>query len=155
MEIKLNITDYLSREEIKQIIIEEIRQSAAKVFKDEENIKRILSNTAYQIIFDEVEKIVPNCKGIIEEKTKSIIENFSSYSVFREGSYGTPKSLASSYVEDFVKNNKELVLEKVKDTIVNHDFSPEIWQHFEKLGSNFQDLIYEIAELGKSKINKS
>jgi hypothetical protein len=149
MEIK--ITDYLSKEEIKEICNNELRIQIREFFQNEKNAQRLLSNLSYQIIFDEVDKIIPSCKKIIEEKVKEIIKNQTSYSVFRGREYGREPSLAYKMLETEVSKNKELLNEKIKDTIINTDYTEKIWNIFEKLGETFMENIYTITELGRSK----
>ena len=148
-QIQIDITEYLSSEEIKEACIEQLKCEVSKHFRTEENAKRLLANLSYQIVFDEVDKTIENSRGIIESKTKAIIDDFSNYNVFRDSSYGTPKSLAYQIMENAVSENKDLINEKVKDTITNKDYSKEIWTKFEQLGETFISNIYEIVSLGR------
>lgn len=78
MEIKINIEDYLDKEEIKELISYEISKSAKN------DAERILSNTAYSVVFDAVDKALDNkAKDIIKEKTLDIINNLSDFCLFR------------------------------------------------------------------------
>lgn len=148
--VKINVADYVTENEIKEIVQDEIRQTVRNFFADEQNAQRLLSNLSYQIVFDEVDKIVPDCRNVIKEKTLEIINKDSfSYNVFRQKSYGSPNSLAYDYIEQTVKECKDVINQKVKDTITNHDYSDEIWRKFEELGETFISNIYSIVELGK------
>lgn len=148
--VKINVADYVTENEIKEIVQDEIRQTVRNFFADEKNAQRLLSNLSYQIVFDEVDKIVPDCRNIIKEKTLEIINKDSySYNVFRQKSYGSPNSLAYDYIEQTVKECKDMINQKVKDTITNHDYSDEIWRKFEELGETFISNIYSIVDLGK------
>ena len=148
--VKINVADYVTENEIKEIVQDEIRQTVRNFFSDEKNAQRLLSNLSYQIVFDEVDKIVPDCRNIIKEKTLEIINKDSfSYNVFRQKSYGSPNSLAYDYIEQTVRECKDMINQKVKDTITNHDYSDEIWRKFEELGETFISNIYSIVELGK------
>jgi hypothetical protein len=147
--MNIKIEKYLSEEEIKDIVSDEIRTQIRKLFDTEKNAQRLLSNLSYQIVFDEVDKTIPNCLEVIANNTKKIIGESSSYNVFRDSSYGSPKSLAYQIMEQAVSENKELINTKVKDTIVNTDYSKEIWDKFEELGENFISNIYDIVKLGK------
>ena len=46
-----------------------------------------------------------------------------------------------------------MINEKVKETILNKDYSEEIWSKFQELGETFAENIYEITRLGKQ-LNK-
>jgi hypothetical protein len=146
----IKIEDHLSPQEIKEIVIDEARNRIRELFKDEKNTNRILSNISYEIVFDEVDKIIPNSKEVIKNQMVKILENPSSFTVFREKDEWRKESLATSFIHEAVKENKDLLKSKVKETIINKDYSKEIWNIFEKLGENFLDNIYEIVRLGRS-----
>jgi len=150
-KLVIDIKDYLSEDEIKQILIEQVKININSLFKNEENTQRLLSNLSYEIVFNEIDKLVPNSRQVILDKTEKIIRDIKSYSVFRDGSYGSKPSLAYVMMEDAVKSNKDLINEKVKDTIINKDYSSEIWNTFEELAENFMSNIYEITRLGREK----
>lgn len=152
--IKLNIEDYLTHDEIKDIMKDQVRNEVRTFFKDEKNAQRLLSNLSYQIVFNEIDKIIPNSKELIIKQTEKVIRESSTYNVFRDGSYGSSKSLASTYVEDAVKANKELINQKVKDTIISTDYSQSIWNKFEALAETFISNIYSITDLGREKLKK-
>lgn len=153
--MEINIKDYLSYNEIKEICESELRIQIREFFKTEKDAQRLLSNLSYQIIFDEVDKTIPNCQKIIETNVKEIINEKTSYCVFRGREYGRDPSLAYKLLEEEVSKNKELLNEKVKETIINTDYSNKIWDIFEKLGETFINNIYSIVELGRNKNKKS
>lgn len=149
--ITLNVSDYVSKDEMKEIVIEEMKARVRSLFNNEENTKRILSNLSYQIVFDEVDKIIPNSKELIVSKTEHIIKNLNDHHVFRDETGYSKASLATQYVLDAVRANKDLLNQKVKDTIENKDYSEEVWTKFEQLADTFMSNIYSIVELGRSK----
>ena len=153
MDIK--IEDYLNHSEIKEIVQDELRSQIKTYFKNEENANRLISNIAYQIVFDEVDKIIPNSIELIKEKTIKVLEgNHFQYSIFRDKGFGYGNSLASQIIEDTVKDSKSLIEEKIKETITSKDISHEVWDKFEELGESFISNIYEIVRLGKENTNK-
>lgn len=152
MKTEINVEDYLSQDEIKQIVIDQVKSEVRELFKTEENAKRILSNLSYELVFNEIDKVIPNSRQLIIEKTTSILNNIQSYSVFRNRDYGKA-SLAYELMEQAVRENKDLLNHKVKETITDKDYSQEIWSKFEELGETFMSNIYAISELGRSKVN--
>lgn len=149
-EITIDITNHLSQEEIKEVCKEQLRYEISKFFSgSEENTQRLLSNLSYKIVYNEIDKQIPNSRQIVIDKTKQILNDIQSYSVFRDGAYGGNKSLAYQYLEQAVKDNKELLNQKVKETIVDKDYSEEIWNKFESLADTFISNIYNIVELGR------
>lgn len=151
-ELKIDVADYLSHNEIKEICIEQVKHEVAKFFSNEENAQRLLSNLSYYIVFNEIDKVIPNSKDLVISKTEEILNNIQSYSVFRDSSYGSKKSLAYELMENAIKNNAQLINEKVKETITNKDYSKEIWDKFEELAESFISNIYEITRLGKQQV---
>ena len=151
-KMEINIEDYLSHDEVKEIVIDRIRAEVAKLFNDEENAKRILSNLSYQIVFDEVDKIIPNSKDVICQKTVNVINSKDfSFNVFRKGDAWSKASSAYLIMENTIKENKHLIEEKVKSTIENRDYTDDVWAKFEELGETFISNIYEIVRLGRQK----
>ena len=145
MEIK--IEDYLSREEIKKILEDQIRGAVKDKFTDEKEFERILFNLSYEFVYQEIDKATgKNSRQLILEKTESILNNIKNYSVFRDGSYGSPKSLASKIVEGAVSNNTELIKQKVKECILSRDFSKEVWDQFISSQESFLSAIYEVRD---------
>lgn len=151
MEITVNIENYLSESEIKEIVIDQVRSEVSKLFKNEQEAQRLLSNLSYEIVFNEVDKVVPNSLSLITEKVNDLITSKDlSFYVFYDGEY-SKESLGMTYLKDAIKQNKDLINQKVKDTITNHDYSQEIWNKFEELADTFTSNIYAITELGRNK----
>lgn len=149
--MNIEISNYLSHDEIKEIVEDELRAQIRNHFSNEENARRLLSNLSYQIIFDEVDKTVTESKSVIADKTRQLLNNMTAYNVFRDDSYGGRKSLATQLMEQSVKDNAELLRDKVRETIVNKDMSEEVWTIFEKMGDEFASNIYQLVELARKK----
>lgn len=144
--MEINIKDYLNEEDIKEVCKEEIR----RLFRDEENAQRLLSNLSYTIVYDEIDKVIPNSRQIVIDKTLQVLNNIQSYSVFRDDQWGK-SSLAYRMMEETVINNRDLLDQKVKDAITNKDYSEEIWTKYEELAESFISNFYNIIELGRKK----
>ena len=150
--MEINIQDHLTSEEIKEIVIDELRLNIRSLLQNEKNAERILSNLSYAIVYDEIDKTFPNSREYIKNKTLDVIRNSNSYSIFRfKWNTGEAESLGAKYIEEAVKENKSLLVDKVKETIENHDYSSKIWDIFENLGENFMSNIYEIVSIGRNK----
>jgi len=67
--MEIEIEDYLSKDEIKSIVEQELRSSIRSKLSHEEDVQRIFSNLCYRTIFKYIDEIVPNSKGIIQKKT--------------------------------------------------------------------------------------
>lgn len=151
MEIK--IEDYLTKSEIKSIVEQELRETISMQVQSV-NLGNHIINSAYGIIFQEIEKEMPSAKEQIKNKAIEVINNLSNYSVFREAKYGDKQSLASSYIDEAVRENKELIKQKIIESVFKKDYSEDVWNRFEELADNFGSLIYEIAAIGKKKVEE-
>ena len=139
--MEINIMDYVSQEDIKEGCIEELRG------RIRDNLRYIspsdiLGNISYQCVFKEIEDLLQikeeEMKQRILEKTIEIIENLSSYSIFRsKDNYTKEDSLGQKYVIEAVENNKELIQDRVKELLV--DFNSNYFKE------ELQDKIYEVV----------
>ena len=155
MDIK--ITDYLQQHEIKEIVSDELRIQIREYFRNEENAKRLLSNLAYHMVTEEVEKIVPNYEKELVEKVVSLLNDKKSvsYRLFDfDYNTGNAKSLGAKIVENTVRENQQLIKDKVINTIQNADYSEEALIKFESLAEEFTSNIYEFVELVRNKQNR-
>lgn len=152
MDIK--ITDYLQQHEIKEIVSDELRVQIREHFRNEENARRLLSNLAYQIVSEEVDKIVPNHEKELVEKVVSLLNDKKSvsYRLFDfDYNTGNAKSLGAKIVENTVRENQQLIKDKVIDTIQNAYYSEDALIKFESLAEEFTSNIYSFVELMRSK----
>ena len=155
MDIK--ITDYLQQHEIKEIVSDELRAQIREHFRNEENARRLLSNLSYQLVSEEVEKIVPNYEKELVEKVVSLLNDKKtvSYRLFDfDYNTGNAKSLGAKIVENTVRENQQLIKDKVINTIQNADYSEEALIKFESLAEEFTSNIYEFVELVRNKQNR-
>ena len=156
MEIK--VEHYLDHEAIKEAVEDELRNQVRKHFANEENAKRLLGNLAYHIVREEVDKIVPDFEQELIEKVASLIRDKSSvsFNLFDYDSYGSgrSKSLGAKIVEQTVKENQQLIKDKVVQAIQEKDYSEEALIKLENLSEEFTSNIYNFVELMRSKNDK-
>lgn len=146
MEIK--IENYLDHHEIKEVVVDELRNQIRTHFQNEKNAERLLINLSYQIVSDEVEKITPNYKDMIVAKVNRLINDKDlSYHLYNFH-YGTNQaiSLGAKYIEEAVNENKQLIKDKVLSSIMNKDYSDEAWNKLEHLAEDFTSNIYNFIE---------
>jgi hypothetical protein len=137
--MELKIEDYLSEEEIKEIAKEEVtRQVRQAIRKDD--LDRIISNSAYNFIWKAVdEQIDGNLIDIIKEKTIKIINELSSYCIFRQrDAWQNEDSKAYTYVQQAIEDNKEVIFNRVKESMMNINT--------EVIMDRLNDLIYQVIE---------
>jgi uncharacterized membrane protein YheB (UPF0754 family) len=85
MNLEINIKDYLSEEEIKEVCKDTIRNCIKEKLNKEEDIQRFLTNSSYHFVWSAVEELCPeNMKELITNKIPEIIKGLSTYHVFRK-----------------------------------------------------------------------
>lgn len=152
--MEINIKDYLSEEEIKEILEEEFKNQIRKKLSSDKETERILGNLAYHLVQQEIEKITPKHATYLEDKVKQILKEKSSlsYLIFKTHYLdNSPESFATKLIEQTVKENSELIKQKTIDSIKDHNFSKEIAQSLEKTTEDLAGNIYKISELLTSK----
>lgn len=121
-ELTINISDYLTQECIENEIRTALRAKiTAAVQKDD--LARIISNTYYNLVFNMVdEAFEDDLRQMIIVGVKNIIENLSTYCVFREKSlWREPPSLGQTILDQAVQDNAELIEQRVKELIAGLD----------------------------------
>ena len=118
--MEIDIKNYMSDEEIKAIIEDEIVKETRRTLCSEKEITRILTNISYYELWRRIEEEVPNCKEIIKEKTKEQMLDISKFDIFqkRDDFLEYKDSLAQQFLNESVKENKNIIDDKVK-TIMN------------------------------------
>ena len=154
--MEINFKDYLSDDEVKEIVQDELRIQVRKLFSGtEENTQRLLSNLAYAIVRDEVDKIVPNYEEQLVNKVAELIKGKDlSFHVFNyHYSTNAPTSFGSKVIEQTVKENQQLIKDKVVKTIQETDYSEQALMKFESLADDFTSNIYDFVNLMRDKNN--
>lgn len=139
--MNINIENYLSEEEIKEICKDELRNSIKKQFSNEKDLTRIITNLSYYELWEQIENEVPNCKKIIKGKTIEQLNKISSYDVLREkGEFNSKNSVAQDILENCVIENKNIIEDKVKEilnslskTDIKYDIKGIIEEYIENL----------------------
>ena len=116
MQIEINIEDYITEEEKKEMVLNAYRNAIYEkmgYMKEDE----FLANVGYEVIFKAVDEMLgEDSRKIIEEKVKELIGNFSSFEVFRSSDYGKP-SKGYLMIEEAAESNRELINKRVKSLI--------------------------------------
>lgn len=141
MNINIDIKDYVSEEEIKDIINDEIRRIVRYYLNNEAELSRIITNISYKELWKQIELEVPNCEKILKEKTIERIRNISDYDIFRrKDAYIAEDSLATKLIDECVKENKNIINDKIKDIFnelsnsdLKYDIQGILEEYIEKL----------------------
>ena len=159
MEIKMNVFDYLSEDEVKEIVKEEVRSSVhecvSKMFKDEDEIARILTNSSYSCVQSEVDKLIPDYKDKIAIGVKTIVDgNNYHYEVFNHDDWTNKDSLGLKYLNEVVNSNKDKIKERVETAISEYDVTKLIENSFGDTVNNVAGKLEDVSDLLYKLANK-
>lgn len=114
--------DFLSPEEIKQIMVNELR---ANISKDAE---RILSNLGYVAAFAIIDSaMTPEQLDAVRAKAVEVCQKVSESSVFRRpDAWDREASPAHKVLNDTINEQRPLIVARVKEAIAAYSFAPHI-----------------------------
>jgi hypothetical protein len=138
--MEINVEDYLDRDEIKDIIKNQIRYIV------ERDAERLLTNSAYYVVFKAVDEALDNsAKELIKAKAIAIINDLSEYSVFKKkDAWETEDSIAYQVLQEAMNENKDLIKQKVREAIENRDYEKDIQNSMDYISEG----LFEIMRRG-------
>ena len=160
MNVEIDINEYLSEEDKKEIAIDVFRQQVkTQLFKSSDGtvqsdseIQRVIGNITHEIVFQEVQKYIPDAKEQIEKGVKRAIGKDMSYQVFKKkDAWDKDESLAISYMREEVKANEESFKARIREVMANYDLEPSL---NEELSNKFDELAGSMYSLSELFLNK-
>ena len=122
--MNIKIKDYLSEEEIKNIVIQEIKLHVKSIVGDvsvsSDKSRVLIGNLARNLAKDGVQELIPNFKELINEQIESEIKKVTLSSFF-VSSFGWSNT-GNKILNSVLSNNKSLLDAKIKElfkTITN------------------------------------
>lgn len=117
--MEINITDYLSDDDIREIAAGEIRRSVELYMRDENNFKRIITNAAYGIVWDKVDEVGgETIEDYLPAKVREIIEKLTAFDIFKKpNAWDRETNSGYQILERCLIENKPLISEKVVQAI--------------------------------------
>lgn len=127
MELKINIEDYITPEEIKAVAMDAVRESIRRIFcGDEANLNRLISNLSYEFIFKAVsDAIGEDAQTKITSKVRELLEDGSCirYELWRKrDSFEKYESPAIPMFHKAIEDNEDLIRAKVMQSIDEFKF---------------------------------
>ena len=158
MNIEININDYLSEEEKKELVIQTFKETVKRELLDgkldntiqsDSEIQRVIGNISHHIVMKEMQTYIPEFEQMIKEKVRKTLttEDFT-YQIFKKKDiWDNHESLAITYLNETVRSCKETFQNRIKETIENYDLSKSIAEEvsvvFDEMAGNF----YKLSEL--------
>lgn len=112
--ITFNIEDILSKDEIKEIARDEVRNRIRNC--SDNDLERIITNSAYHVIWQAVEEVYDGeAEAVLREKTVAVLEDVSNFNVFSKPN-AWDRTAGSPYETlcKVVLENKDLLDSQVK-----------------------------------------
>ena len=153
-KLEIKIEDYLTIDEMKDIIRDEFAASVAKTLSKETDLTRIIGNIAHEIVFDEVKKYIPEFKELLVENVRGLIEekNFQWYMFRGKDAWDKEEGPGLTIIKETLNANKEAMKKRIEDTINNFDIKALISDYLDKKVeevadefSKISDFLYEIS----------
>jgi hypothetical protein len=145
MELTINVSDYMSDDEIRDMIKDEIK-SNIKNWADND-AERILSNMSYNMSVGFIDKLLTEeQKSKIRTKTAEIIDKLSDFTVFHGGSYSYKESAGYTIMEKACIDFEPEIRNKVKE-IIDKKAGREIVKKIAFDGRLMDGIIDKIADI--------
>ena len=157
-KLEIKIEDYLTIDEMKDIIRDEFAASVAKTLSKETDLTRIIGNIAHEIVFDEVKKYIPEFKELLVKNVKQIIEKKDyRWQIFRcKDVWDKEEGPGLTIIKETLNSNKEAMKKRIEDAINNFDIkaliSDYLGKKMEEVADEFSkisDFLYEISSKQK------
>lgn len=126
MNIEINISDYLSEEEIKDECKRAIRNLIYNTYNNESRIDTLISNLSYEFLFKQISKCIDkDAETLIRNNVIELLENGTSikYELFRKpNAWDREVSVGYKILQQAIKDSENLIREKVTEAINDYDF---------------------------------
>lgn len=145
-KLEINIEDYLTIDEIKDVIRDEFAASVAKTLSKETDLTRIIGNIAHEIVFDEVKKYIPEFKELLVNNVKKLIEeqNFQWYMFRGKDVWDKEEGPGLTIIKKTLNSNKETIKKRIEDDINNFDIKALISDY---LGKRVEEVADEFSKI--------
>lgn len=119
--MEIDINKYLTEEDIKNIVIDEVRNSVQSFLKvrDKNSIERIISNSAHQVIWDAVDEVYDGeVDTLLKNKVIEILNNMTEFNVFsKPNAWDRPANTPYDVLCNSVRQHSQQLDDIVKDKI--------------------------------------
>lgn len=145
---EIKVEDYLTEEEIKEIVKDEVRSSIRS--NNEGDLTRIIKNASHYWFHDIVSEVMgENFNEKIEEQVKEILSKVSTYTIIRDGSYGENPSKAYLLIQEYVEKHKSILENRVKEKIENlSEFNVLGYEGRDQIADSVSQAIYDVVMRG-------
>lgn len=145
-KLEINLEDYLTIDEIKDVIRDEFAASVAKTLSKETDLTRIIGNIAHEIVFNEVKKYIPEFKELLVKNVKKLIEeqNFQWYMFRGKDVWDKEEGPGLTIIKETLNSNKGAIKKRIEDEINNFDIKALISDY---LGKKMEEVADEFSKI--------
>lgn len=145
MEIKINIEDFFSEEEIKNECRYMLRKVIYDKYEHESDIDRLITNLGYEFIFKAItETINEDAETKIKNKVIELLKddfNIKCELFRKRDAWERSEGVGLTILNNAIKENEGLIKEKVQQTIKDYNFGDK-----EELRCRIEDVFHDILE---------
>lgn len=147
-KLEMKLEDYLTIDEIKDIIREEFATSVAKTLSKETELTRIIGNIAHEIVFNEVGKYIPNYKELLTKNVKQIMEKKDyRWEIFRcKDVWDREEGPGLTIIKETLNANKDAIKKRIEDAINNFDINELCKDYLDKKMEEVADEFGKISD---------
>ena len=164
MKAEIEIDNYLTDEEKKEIAIDVFRERISKdLFKGhmsnlerDSEIQRIIGNISHDIVIEEMNRRISNYEEILKTKVEETLNKSDlSYYIFkRKDAWEKEESLGTTYIREEIYANKDIIKNKVREAIANYDAEVDVSNAISEEFNNMSNTLYELSDLFRNKNKK-
>ena len=149
--MEINVANYLSDEDIKDIVTAEVTNVARSWAK--ENTERVLSNSAYSLVFEAVDATMDGkAYATIREKALEAINSLGKFDVFRTANaWERETSGAFEVLKRAVDMYSGVIFQRVRDAIEAY---PDEELH-RRIEETLPDMIAQLIKAGADKAGEA
>ena len=145
MEIKINIEDFFSADEIKNECRYMLRKVIYDKYEHESGIDRLITNLGYEFIFKAItETINEDAETKIKNKVIELLKddfNIKCELFRKRDTWERSEGVGLTILNNAIKENEGLIKEKVQQTIKDYNFGDK-----EELRCKIEDVFHDILE---------
>lgn len=111
--MNINLTDYISEDEMKRIATEEFRSQIRK--QSRQSLEMVINNAAYAVVWEAVDECMDGeAISVLKSKVLDIIDDMTSFNVFATpNAWDRKENMAHNLLVKAVRDNHSLLEQKV------------------------------------------
>lgn len=120
--MEINLRDHISEETMQEIAEQEFRRYVQRQLQSETDLKRFLSNVAYEAVSQACDEYLQeDVKVILKENIARVIQNLSHHTIFKApDAWDRESNGMYKFLQECMEEQKPVVKEIVKDIVADN-----------------------------------